>query len=121
MRECNSCGKCCIKYGNGRLSASLEDIDIWSSFMPEVSNYVSNGKIWVDPNTEELLSKCPWLRLEEGQTQYTCAIYQNRPEDCRAYPANVADMVADECEMIEDIDLLDLQKAERARSKLVDF
>ena len=120
MRECNSCGKCCIKYGKGRLSASREDLNLWQSFKPEISAYVKNEQIWHSPTTGELLNKCPWLRFEEGQTHYTCAIYFDRPEDCRIYPTNVADMIADQCEMLEEVDLIDMRKSESLRAKIVD-
>ena len=123
MRDCNSCGKCCVKYGNGRLSASSDDIKLWESFRPEISDYVKKGQIWHEPTTGELLSKCPWLEFRQGQQggrdHYTCAIYNDRPEDCRVYPANIADMVADQCEMLEEIDLVDFRQAERSRIKLM--
>ena len=36
----------------------------------------------------------------------------NRPEDCRLYPALVTEMVADDCEMLEPNDLLNLELAQ---------
>ena len=28
MKDCNQCGKCCIKYGDGGIEASDEDIEM---------------------------------------------------------------------------------------------
>ena len=120
MKACNSCGKCCIKYSHGDLSASTEDLAHWENSRPEIQSHVQNGKIWFDPNTEKLLELCPWLRLEESpnshsfpqQNRYSCAIYFDRPEDCQVYPATINDMIKDECEMLEKSDLKDLKQAQ---------
>ena len=66
------------------------------------------------------LTRCPFLEVEPGQgkEKYTCAIYLSRPEDCRHYPGHIAEMIRDECEMIEVIDLEDFDKAQ---SKLDDL
>jgi len=148
MKDCNSCGKCCIKYGNGGLSASSADIEGWALFNPELFEYVKDGNIWFDPATGKLIEYCPWLRKEpsagkessvgkepsadkeHGQAFYTCSIYHNRPEDCRHYPSTIEEMIGDECEMIEVRDLpapsdspkraqITLSKAQRALDKLM--
>ena len=111
MKACNSCGKCCIKYSNGGLSASEQDLALWESLRPEIYRYVRDGKIWMDPHTGEQIELCPWLRREPDQLQFSCAIYFDRPEDCRVYPATVKDMINDECEMLEPQDLTDLSRA----------
>ena len=113
MKECNQCGKCCIKYSNGGLSASEEDLRLWEDLRPELFRYVRDGKIWMDPVTGEQIELCPWLRREPGQIQFSCDIYYDRPEDCRVYPATVADMINDECEMLEPHDRTDLKRANR--------
>jgi len=119
MKNCNSCGKCCIKYGGGQLSASAEEIDYWLSERQDISNYIANGEIWMDPKTGKQLDICPWLRKETNQAQYTCAIYYDRPEDCRVYPMTVDDMVRDDCEMLEVKDLANLKQARLALKELV--
>ena len=119
MKPCNSCGKCCIKYGNGQLSASEDDIRIWDSLRPEISAYVRNGNIWHDPHTGASLSSCPWLRTVEGVDAYHCAIYFDRPEDCRVYPSTVNDMLKDGCEMLDEGDKKDLKLAHVNLSKFV--
>jgi len=116
VKPCNSCGKCCIKYSHGDLSASTEDLKHWESSKPDIQDYVQDGKIWFHPSTKKLLELCPWLRLEETkdnqQKRYSCAIYYDRPEDCRLYPATVEDMIKDECEMLEKSDLNNLKQAQ---------
>jgi len=134
MKDCNSCGKCCIKYGNGGLSASDADLEGWALFNPEIYSYVQvvnkSGNIWFDPATGQRIEHCPWLRKALGREFYTCDIYHNRPEDCRHYPSTIEEMIVDECEMIEVRDLpapsdspkrgqITLSKAQRALDKLM--
>ena len=111
MKECNQCGKCCLQYSDGGLSATAEEIESWEIFNPAIAEYAVNGKIWMDPINGEQLTRCPWLEeLPEppgsGSIKYGCRIYHDRPQDCRHYPVSIADMVRDDCEMIEagDID-----------------
>jgi len=66
----------------------------------------------MDPLSGKQIELCPWLRKEPNQLQFSCAIYFDRPEDCRVYPARVSDMINDECEMLEPKDLADLSKAQ---------
>lgn len=120
MKECNQCGKCCIKYGGGDLSASQDEIDLWELFNPEIFEYVKNDEIWFDPNTGLRLATCPFLDIAPkkdplAKNMYTCSIYLDRPEDCRHYPSLISEMVRDECEMIEPIDI---KNQVRAQSKL---
>jgi Fe-S-cluster containining protein len=117
LKDCNQCGKCCIKYGNGGIAASEEDIDMWAIFRPHIHQYVIKDKIWFNPDTGKQLTQCPFLekmpnQQPSEQVKYTCAIYLDRPEDCRQYPGNIAEMVRDECEMIEVVDLNHPKKAQ---------
>ena len=117
MKECNQCGKCCTKYGDGQLSATQEEIELWEIFNPDIFEYVKGGEIWFDPETREPLSRCPFLELapknqDDEQDKYTCKIYLARPEDCRHYPSLINEMVQDGCEMIEAIDLENPKKAQ---------
>ena len=120
MKDCNQCGKCCQIYGDGRLSATSEDIQWWDAHRDDIARYTRNGQIWMDPVTGEQLRACPWLRKAEGEAVYTCDIYFDRPDDCRQYPGTVADMIKDECEMIELHDLTDLNAAQRKLNQLMD-
>ena len=110
MKECNQCGKCCLQYSDGGLSAAAEEIEGWEIFNPAIAEYAVNGKIWMDPVSGEQLTCCPWLevlpgRPGSGPIKYGCRIYQDRPQDCRHYPVSIADMVRDDCEMIENCDI----------------
>ena len=120
MKDCNQCGKCCIKYGDGALSATTEEIDLWEIFQPEIFKFVKNNEIWFDPETGSRLRRCPFLEVVPktdtyASNKYTCSIYLNRPEDCRHYPSLIPEMIRDECEMIEAIDL---KKPKLAQTKL---
>ena len=111
MKACNACGKCCVKYSNGQLSASEQDVSIWESLRPDIANFVRDGNIWFSPESGELIERCPWLIKDTASGRYLCEIYADRPEDCRVYPSNISDMVKDECEMLEAHDLNDLKQA----------
>jgi len=119
VKDCNQCGKCCINYANGGLSASKDEIDWWDMHRPNIAAYVKDGKIWVSPDTGEELSACPFLEKLPGQQKYTCQIYFDRPNDCKYYPVNIEQMVQDDCEMLERRDLVDLKKAQRNLDKLM--
>jgi len=68
------------------------------------------------------LEICPWLRRTEGTEKskeiYSCDIYHDRPNDCKAYPADLSQMINDECEMLEADDI-DNPKHGNARLKLI--
>ncbi|MDO6545928.1 YkgJ family cysteine cluster protein [Pseudoalteromonas carrageenovora] len=118
MKECNQCGKCCIKYGGGDLSATKEEIDLWEVFNPEIYEYVKNNEIWFDPKTGMRLSTCPFLEIAPkkdplAKNMYTCRIYLDRPEDCRHYPSLIPEMIRDECEMIEPSDIKNQTRAQQ--------
>jgi Fe-S-cluster containining protein len=120
MKDCNQCGKCCIKYGDGALSASKEEIDLWEIFNPEIFQYVKDDEIWFDPKSGLSLKRCPFLDIApkadpQETNKYTCSIYLDRPEDCRHYPSLIPEMIRDECEMIE---IIDLEKPKQAQIRL---
>lgn len=112
MKACNQCGKCCVKYSNGGLSVTQDEIDSWQLFKPEIAEYVNKGKIWHQPDTGLPISLCPWLRKTPGQNLYTCDIYYDRPDDCKYYPVTVRQMIEDECEMLAIEDIQDPTKAQ---------
>lgn len=124
MKACNQCGKCCIKYGGGDLAITQEEIDLWEIFNPEIFQFVKNNEIWFDPKSGKRFDLCPFLEVEpkldaQAPNKYTCRIYLNRPEDCRLYPSHIAEMVRDECEMIEVVDLENLKKAQQQLERLM--
>lgn len=122
MKDCNQCGKCCIKYGSGGLSASQQEIDLWEVFNPEVYRYVKNNEIWFHPETGTSLEVYPFLEIApptsaSSKPKYNCSIYFNRPEDCRLYPSLVTEIIRDECEMIELQDITQPEKAQKQLDK----
>ena len=119
MKPCNQCGKCCIRYSNGGLSVSAEEVEAWRVFQPQISDYVLDGRIWFDPGSSEPLALCPWLERNEGSTRYSCKIYHDRPADCRYYPVTISEMVANDCEMIEAVDLTDPKAAQQVLDKMM--
>ncbi|MFT7558599.1 MAG: Fe-S-cluster containining protein [Flavobacteriales bacterium] len=125
MKDCNQCGKCCIHYSDGGLSASSEEIESWSLYRPDIMNYVYKGEIWVDPETKRPLTRCPWLELlpktnaNHTLDKYGCSIYHDRPDDCRQYPVTIADMRRDSCEMLEPKDLLRPKHAQKTLDSLM--
>jgi Fe-S-cluster containining protein len=118
MKECNQCGKCCIKYSNGGLSASANEIEWWDSTRPDIYDFVRDGEIWFDPKIGTPLELCPWLRKQPNNA-YTCDIYYDRPDDCKFYPITVEQMVSDECEMLEASDLSNNRRAQKTLDKIM--
>lgn len=119
MKDCNSCGKCCIKYSDGGLSASKSEVEQWELFDPEIAVYVKRGEIWFDPKTGFAIERCPFLQHDPKAQRYNCSIYYARPEDCRIYPSTVQEMIIDGCEMIEVKDLSNLPLAQTTLDKLL--
>ena len=110
MKDCNQCGKCCIKYGADDLSATTEEVDLWGIFNPEIFRFVKNNQIWFDHESALSLKSCPFLEIEPqikplAENKYTRSIHLDKPEDCRHYPSLIAEMIRDQCEMVEVIDL----------------
>ena len=125
MKDCNQCGKCCINYGGGGLAATQEEINLWEIFNPEIYEFVKAGEIWFDPKTGTRLKQCPFLELATkteptAQNVYTCRIYLDRPEDCRLYPSLIAEMIRDECEMIEAKDISQPKQAQIKLDQLME-
>ena len=119
MKECNQCGKCCTKYSNGGLSVSTSEVELWEVFRPDIHRYVTDGKIWIDPDTGEQIELCPWLTKVPNQNKYTCDIYFDRPDDCKFYPSTLEEMVADGCEMLEEIDLKNPKQGKKSLESIM--
>jgi Fe-S-cluster containining protein len=92
VKACNQCGKCCIKYSNGGLTASARQIDYWHNHRPEIYKYVKDGNICIDRDAGKQIALLPWLRRQTGQNKYSCDIYFDRPDDCRFYPSTLDEM-----------------------------
>ncbi len=119
MKACNSCGKCCIKYGGGGLSASQAEIERWDLLRPDILHYVSGDTLWADPETGAQMEYCPFLSVDEATGRYLCDIYYDRPDDCQFYPSTIEEMIRDGCEMIESTDLVNSKRAQQHLDKLM--
>ena len=119
MKDCNQCGKCCIHYSDGGLSASASDLERWETDRPDIADYASGGKIWIDPASGEQLLRCPWLQKLPEQNKYICRIYYDRPDDCRYYPVDIEQMLRDDCEMLEARDLANPKQAQKTLDLLM--
>ena len=73
----------------------------------------------MSPDTGKQLALCPWLRKLPNQNKTICDIYDDRPEDCRHYPVTIAQMIKDECEMLEVQDLARPKRAQKTLNKLM--
>ena len=73
----------------------------------------------MDPVDHQPLDRCPWLSNEAGSAVFSCAIYHDRPEDCRHYPVTLAEMARDGCEMLELRDLDNPRAGQRALDQLM--
>jgi Fe-S-cluster containining protein len=119
VKDCNQCGKCCIHYSDGGLSASAGDLERWETDRPDIADYASGGKIWIDPASGEQLLRCPWLQKLPEQNKYICRIYYDRPDDCRYYPVDIEQMLRDDCEMLEARDLANPKQAQKTLDLLM--
>ncbi len=113
MKDCNQCGKCCVNYSDGGLSVTASEIEYWEVFRPDISRYISDGKIWIDPDTSKQMVRCPWLKQLPNQEKYICDIYYDRPDDCKYYPVTIEQMIKDECEMLDEQDLVNPKQAQK--------
>jgi len=94
---CTRCGKCCLNEDYmGTLYASDDDVKRWrKETRRDILNHVSSPTehvhdIWVKDDGE--CSRCPFLRKDRGATTFKFRIYNTRPEPCRDYPNDYAQM-----------------------------
>ena len=83
--ECNSCGKCCtnIYLGHGKLPiATAEEFEQLKRSHPDYRNFYIVGE-----REDGLLFACKHL-----QPDNQCAVYEERPRLCRAFPTEKAVM-----------------------------
>lgn len=94
--QCRQCGHCCINV-SGAFSACATDADVarwkaagrddilaWVDPIAVGDAFVYD--IWIDPETEDDVSQCPWLEQEPGTDRYVCGIHGLKPDHCREYP-----------------------------------
>jgi Fe-S-cluster containining protein len=75
--------------------ATEEDIDLWEiegrddilewvGFIPLGDEYIYD--LWIDPQTDDDVTRCPWLKKLSKQNKYICCIHDVKPHHCRVYP-----------------------------------
>jgi Fe-S-cluster containining protein len=47
-------------------------------------NYIYD--VWINPNTNDDVARCPWLRKLPRKEKYICKINDVKPRVCREYP-----------------------------------
>ena len=87
-----------------------------------ITTDIEDAQIWFDPKTTLQLTRCPWLiPIENSEpVKYGCAIYFDRPEDCRLYPSRIDEMQRDGCEMLEVKDLKKPKQAQQALDRMME-
>jgi Fe-S-cluster containining protein len=83
-----------LNLGAYQTCATEEDITLWEEngrddlldWVIEVAPGVYD--IWMNPETGDYVSRCPWLDKEPGQEKYICRIKALKPEICRDYPVS---------------------------------
>jgi len=85
--NCACCGRCCEIYG-WHLHAYDVDIRRWKSEgRDDLLKMVNRlGWIWVDPETKEPLSRCPFIVRKNDTDIVICGIHETKPQICRDYP-----------------------------------
>ncbi len=83
---CQACGVCC-EYFAGTLRASSTDLQRWErqGRRDLLAGVGVNGRIWLDPQSRDLLEPCPFLNRVDAETGH-CRIHATKPAMCRDYP-----------------------------------
>ncbi len=94
--QCRQCGHCCLNLTDAIATcATGEDIRRWEAAGREdilawVDSIAVGDEciydIWINPETGDDVSRCPWLRKVRGQDRFVCRIHDLKPDHCRAYP-----------------------------------
>lgn len=85
-KGCICCGRCCESF-SGHLHASEHDLKRWRSEGRDdlLCRVNKLNWIWVDPETKEMLDRCPFIEKINEQ-QSVCSIQETKPDNCRDYP-----------------------------------
>jgi Fe-S-cluster containining protein len=98
--KCKQCGHCCLDLTACATWASAEDVERWARegrddilewVVPiAVGDVVFAYDIWLDPETGEDVSRCPWLQKLPNKNEYICLIQDTKPELCSTFPESRA-------------------------------
>ena len=78
--DCVTCGACCFSR-NPRYLVLLPEDEAAGRRLPPSSLFTAEGRTYVDYSC----GHCVHLQLGEGKA--VCAVYEDRPEACRAFRA----------------------------------
>jgi len=90
--NCKQCGHCCINLSDAYCNFVLdEDINRWKlEDRYDILKFVDQSSffndIWINQETGEELSRCPWLKRLPNNDKYICRIHNTKPTHCRNYP-----------------------------------
>ena len=65
-------------------AAGRNDILAWVAPIPVGDALVYD--LWIDPETGDDVSRCPWLEKAASSDRHTCRIHALKPDHCRNYP-----------------------------------
>ena len=65
-------------------AAGRDDILAWVD--PIALGDVFVYDLWIDPETGDDVSQCPWLEQVPDTDRYVCGIHELKPDHCRHYP-----------------------------------
>lgn len=96
--KCLRCGACCLRWFE--LSADNDDLERWEGEMvtwkgnPYFLKYFAyvfpsgGADLWFNPDTDDELTRCPFLRKKRCQNIYECLINDPKlkPNICKDYP-----------------------------------
>ena len=95
--SCRQCGDCCnfLDYHD---ALTQMDVERWQQLgRQDILDWVSisctpNGKpgyrIWVEPETGEMIDRCPFLKHLPNENRWLCRIHDVKPGICREYPVS---------------------------------
>ena len=93
--QCKQCGNCCLNLDAFSTCATEADIRLWEDngredILAWVDPIAIGDQfiydIWIDPETADDVTECPWLKKLPGQKKFICLIHDVKPTHCREYP-----------------------------------
>ncbi|MFC1592193.1 hypothetical protein ACFL43_06685 [Thermodesulfobacteriota bacterium] len=91
--SCKQCGSCCLNLDGYETTCSAADVRRWErqgryDILAWVESCETAGgrvihEVWVNPDSGEPVTRCPWLRKQPRRDRYLCRINDTKPERCR--------------------------------------
>ena len=83
---------CCLNLSDAyQTSVPDSDVNRWKreqrfDILERVDTFLGLNDIWINPQTSDAVSRCPWLRKLPRKSKYICRIHETKPEHCRNFP-----------------------------------